>query len=74
MAARALGYSEAVRLINKGDLPLCLFLYGPEDFLKEELVRRAAGATLSPGLKSFNFSTFDLAESSLADALSAAEA
>lgn len=74
MAAGALNYSAAVRLINKKQLPLCLFLYGPEDFLKEELVRKATKANLAPSLKSFNFSSFDLADSSVAEALAALEA
>jgi DNA polymerase-3 subunit delta len=74
MAGGALSYSAAARLIDKGKLPLCLFLYGPEDFLKEELVRRAADSLVAPGLRSFNLSAFDLAEASIADALAAAEA
>ncbi len=70
----ALSYSAAVKLIEKGAPPLCLFLYGPEDYLKEDLLKRAETALLAPGLKSFNFASFDLAETSLADALAAAEA
>lgn len=69
-----LTYSAAVKLIDKGAIPLCLFLYGPEDYLKEDLTRRAEAKFLAPGLRSFNFSAFDLAESSLADILAAAEA
>ena len=74
MESGALNYSGALKLIGKGKPPLCLFLYGPEDYLKEALVKKAADAMIAPGLKSFNFSAFDLAESSIMDALSAAEA
>jgi len=74
MGSGALSYSGALQLIGKGKLPICLFLYGPEDYLKEALVRKAADAMLAPGLRSFNFSAFDLAECSITDALSAAEA
>jgi DNA polymerase-3 subunit delta len=70
----ALSYSATVKLIEKGTTPLCLFLYGPEDYLKEDILRRAEAKLLAPGLKSFNFSTFDLTEGSLSDALAAAEA
>jgi DNA polymerase-3 subunit delta len=69
-----LTYSAAVKLIEKGVTPLCLFLYGPENYLKEDLTKRAEAKLLAPGLKSFNYSVFDLVESSLADALAAAEA
>jgi DNA polymerase-3 subunit delta len=71
---RALSYSAAAKLIEKGATPLCLFLYGPEDYLKEDLLRRAEAKLVAPGMKSFNFSTFDLTEGSLSDALAAAEA
>jgi DNA polymerase-3 subunit delta len=74
MGAGTLNYGAAVRLIKKGNLPLCLFLYGPEEFLKEDLVRRATDAALAPGLRSFNFSAYDLADSSVAEVLAAVEA
>jgi DNA polymerase-3 subunit delta len=67
-------YSAAVKLIEKAATPLCLLLYGPEDYLKEDLTRRAEAALLAPGMKSFNYSAFDLAENSLAEVLAAAEA
>jgi DNA polymerase-3 subunit delta len=70
----AITYSAAVELIEKGTMPLCLFLYGPEDYLKEDLARRAETKLLAPGMKSFNFSSFDLTENSLAEVLAAAEA
>lgn len=68
-AGNALGYSAAAKLIDKGVMPLCFFLYGPEDFLKEELVRKARETLISPGLESFNYSAFDLVESSMSEAL-----
>ena len=70
----AMSYSAAVKLIEKGSTPLCLFLYGPEDYLKEDLTRRAEARFIAPGMKSFNYSTFDLAETTVGEALAAAEA
>ncbi len=69
-----LTYSAAAKLIDRGVPPLCLFLHGPEDYLKEDLTRRALEAFLAPGMKSFNFSAYDLSDSPLEEALAAAEA
>lgn len=72
--AASLTYATAIKLIEKGATPLCLFLYGPEDYLKEDLSRRAEAKLLAPGLRSFNYSSFDLSETSLAEVLAAGEA
>lgn len=70
---RGLTYSAAAKMIDSAATPLCLFLYGPEDYLKEDLAKRAESKLIGPGLKEFNYSTYDLAETPLAEALAAAE-
>jgi DNA polymerase-3 subunit delta len=70
---KGLTYSAAAKMIDSAATPLCLFLYGPEDYLKEDLAKRAESKLIGPGLKGFNYSTYDLAETPLAEALGAAE-
>jgi len=72
--ASVITYSAAAKLIRRSSLPLCLLLYGPEDYLKEELIRSAAEKHLAPDVRAMNLSAFDLEETSVEDVIAACEA
>jgi len=72
--AVAMTYSKAVKAVESGKTPICLFLYGSEDYLKEDIIKRAAAKLVPPAARSLNLAVFDLSETGLPDVLAACEA
>jgi DNA polymerase-3 subunit delta len=47
-------FDAAFKALRKGEVPPALYLYGPEEVLKEEAIRELIDRTLDPSLRDFN--------------------
>jgi DNA polymerase-3 subunit delta len=50
-------FDDVFKSLRKGDVPNVLYLFGPEDVLKEEALGEIVGRVLDPSLKEFNLDT-----------------
>jgi len=65
---------DLLQSIKKGQVESIYFLFGPEDFLRDQAAEEIANAALSDTLlREFNDSTFDLTTDKISSAIAAAE-
>ncbi len=50
----ALTFDALYKSIRKGEIPGAIYLHGPEDVLKDELIAEITGRVLDPGTRDFN--------------------